>query len=381
MKTAKTTGRTEVRQRAAAVAAALEMRITAGTARHGTLLPSVRMISRDTGCAPLTALRALRDLERRGLVAAERGRGYRVARGNQPQPRRELVAFLEEPEEGTTALGGIYRTQMATLQQESIRRGCSVMVLPFHGQPAAQIVEELARMAATAVILQEVDTPLPVELSERLRELPVPIINLSGPYGLSGMDYVLRDEAHGASLAAEYLIGRGHRKIGWYGPLRGQYTSRHRYAGAAEVLLREGLDVGAQGWADVTDAGDVAAARQYLLRKERPPAVLALTSTAALALARAALDLGLNLGEELDIVGWCMEENYRLHYEATCPELTETCPTVIWRMADVARSVFARIEDRRRDPELPVASVLLPMALRKPAVGARNPKQRDMRNR
>ena len=168
---------------------------------------------------------------------------------------------------------------------------------------------------------------------------------------------MLRDEAHGAALAAEHLVGKGHRQIGWYGPLTGSLNARRRFAGAAEVLLREGISIDAQGWREVEPATDTQVARDYLQEAKRPAAVLALWQTAALALARAAGDLGLTLGEDIDVVGWSLEEHLDGGYAADCPELRDACAAVTWSMADVGRTILSRIEERRRAPDLPDARI------------------------
>ena len=95
--------------------------------------------------------------------------------------------------------------------------------------------------------------------------------------------------------------------------------------------------------------------------------MLALWQTAAQALVRAARELGLEPGKDLDLVGWALEEHFTGSYAAACPELREACAAATWSMADVGRMVLARIAERRREPDLPAARILLPMRLREPA--------------
>ncbi|MFN9077788.1 MAG: GntR family transcriptional regulator [bacterium] len=53
----------------------------------GDLLPSVRAIAEDLGVNPNTVHKAIAELERDGLVAAERGRGMVVLAGTRAQAR------------------------------------------------------------------------------------------------------------------------------------------------------------------------------------------------------------------------------------------------------------------------------------------------------
>jgi DNA-binding LacI/PurR family transcriptional regulator len=222
-------------------------------------------------------------------------------------------------------------------------------------------------MGATALVLQDIGERFPPALAPALGRLGLPTVSLDLSCTAPGIDVVLRDEAHGAALAAEYLIERGHRAIGWYGPLTSSYNGRRRFAGAAEVLLKEGMPSITRDWQDTEPAIDVRLAREHLDRPDRPRAVLALWQTAATALARAAQDLGLNLGEDLDIVGWSLEEHFDEGYAAECPQLRRNCATITWSMADVGRTILSRIDERRRNPDLPDARIMLPMRLREPA--------------
>lgn len=355
----------------------LKTRIAAGVVRRGALLPSVRMLSRDFGCAPLTAYRALRELTVSGAAIAERGRGYRVAGGPASAPGTEIVALLEDTENYAETLGDIYPLQLRTLQRETMLRHWTFALVPYLRQTAEEIQGQLRQVGATALLLQDILDNFPTELLKHLGRIGFPIVSLDEPYGVDGIDHVLRDEAQGAALAAEYLIRRGHRRIGWYGRLHSARTSRRRFAGAAEVLLREGVTIDRQGWRDILDAGMVSVAREYLGRPRRPAAVLALSSTAAAALARAAVEMGIKLGEDLDLVGWSLDEQIPQDY-AACPEFGERCAVVCWSMKAVAQSVLSRIAERRRAPDLPDATIMLPMAIREPSgvrVGTRAVRQ------
>lgn len=356
MTTSKTAG-------AQLIAEELEHRIMAGTVKQGEYLSSVRSLSREFGCAPLTAHRALKHLVEKGLAVAEPRHGYRVSSLDARKSSREVIAFLEDTRGYEGYLGDIYEAQLSVLRRGASGRGWASVVLPYEGQAPERIEQQLREMGATALILQDIGERFPAGLPPALGALGLPAVSLDLSCSAPGIDQVLRDEAHGAALAAEHLVGKGHREIGWYGPLQSSLNARRRFAGAAEVLLREGIPIDAQGWREVEAATNTEVAREYLERPGRPAAILALWQTAARALARAVRELGLTLGEDVDIVGWSLEEHLDRGYAADCPELRDACATVTWSMADVGRTIFSRIEERRRAPDLPNARVLLPMKL------------------
>jgi DNA-binding LacI/PurR family transcriptional regulator len=348
------------------IADELEHRILTGGVKQGEYLASVRSLSKEFRCAPLTAHRALRHLVEKGLVEARPREGYRVAAPGRAGQAREVVAFLEDTVGYGPHLGDIYDTQLSALRRGASVRGWASVVLPYEGQAAGRIAEQLDEMGATALILQDVGERFPPELAAELVALGLPAVSLDMVTSAVGLDQVVRDEAHGATLATERLIAGGHRRIGWYGPLAATFNSRRRFAGAAEALLRAGLEIDAQGWWEVENADQTAVARSYLSSPDRPKAVLALWQTAAMALACAARELGLKLGTDLEVVGWSLEEHFDRGYAADCPELREASATVTWSMTEVGRLALNRIAERRREPDLPAARILVPMRLREP---------------
>jgi len=69
------------------IADGLRAAIGRGAFPAGTLLPSVRSIAEELGVNPNTVHKAITELERDGLVAAERGRGMVVRPGTRSQAR------------------------------------------------------------------------------------------------------------------------------------------------------------------------------------------------------------------------------------------------------------------------------------------------------
>jgi GntR family transcriptional regulator len=69
------------------IADGLRAAIGRGVFGAGELLPSVRAIAEELGVNPNTVHKAVADLERDGLVSAERGRGMVVLAGTRQQAR------------------------------------------------------------------------------------------------------------------------------------------------------------------------------------------------------------------------------------------------------------------------------------------------------
>jgi len=351
---------------AAEIAEELKRRILAGAVRSGEYLSSVRALGHEFGCAPLTAHRALKQLAETGLVVAEARHGYRVTGPRPASAAQEVLVAIEDTTGYEGYLGDIYETQQAVLRRGALARGWISASLPYTGQPVEVLAKQLQEMRASALIVQDIGERFPPGLLAELTALGLPAVGLDASCTAPGLDVVMRDEAHGAALAVEYLVKRGHRRIGWYGPFGTSGNSLRRFAGAAEALVAAGLDLDTREWRPVPSPTEEDSAREFLRRPDRPVAVLALWQTAARAVVRAAREMGLKLGRDLDLVGWALEEHFDSSYSRDCPELRESCATATWSMADVGRTVLARIAERRRDPDLPGARIMLPMKLREP---------------
>jgi DNA-binding LacI/PurR family transcriptional regulator len=138
-----------------------------------------------------------------------------------------------------------------------------------------------------------------------------------------------------------------------------------RFAGAGSAFTRAGMDLpGELVFEPGKDA--VGAARQMLARADRPTAVLALWEGLAIATARAAGDLGLVLGKDLDLVGWTTEQNYRARVEREFRE--GPAPSwILWDTGEMARIAVARLAWHHRDPGLKPLRISVPTRLALPA--------------
>ena len=197
----------------AQIAATLKNRMIAGEIQLGAYLSSIRTLSHEFGCAPLTAQRALKLLSDEGLVIAEPRRGYRATRHGMTPKTHETVAFLELTAGYERYLGEVFHAQLAVLQNLAIKRGWISAVLPYKAQSPEVIAEQLRNMGATALILQDIGDQFPPGLPSALMALGLPTVGLDESSRAPGMDLVLRDEMQGATLAAEHLIRNGHRLL------------------------------------------------------------------------------------------------------------------------------------------------------------------------
>ena len=147
--------------------------------------------------------------------------------------------------------------------------------------------------------------------------------------------------------------------------MAGSDHSLERFTGAQAAFLKRGLELppeyvvrtGGSGAEDLESA-----ARGLLSRADRPTAVLAMWTGHAVALARAARSLGLEIGRDLDLVAWSTELGYRAQLEREFGA-GRAPATVIWNTEEMGRIAVARLLWRLREPNLAPVRISVPLRL------------------
>jgi DNA-binding LacI/PurR family transcriptional regulator len=327
-----------------------------GAGRPARFLPSERELATSLGVARTTVRGALHILTEEGLVRPEHGRGYRTlprAAGLKPG---SAVAVAMPVERHRAADAGSRSESLVALQRELLERGWQALFLGVDwDRPAAaarQLVE--ARVwgaalnggeAAAYRVVHQLGMPC-VALDCADRDLPI--------------DSIMQDNFGGARLAADYLLERGHRKVAWFGGVSTSNHSLERFAGASTAFNARGLEL-PRGY--VVEAGpDRQAARALLGRRDRPTAVLCMWLGQTLAVAQAARALGLELGKDLEVVGWATEITYRNVLERELGT-GEAPPCIVWNTAEMGRIAAERLSWHLREPRLKPLRISVPTRL------------------
>lgn len=138
----------------------------------------------------------------------------------------------------------------------------------------------------------------------------VPTVLLDAFVADCSLPSVVPDEAGGGAAAAEYLIARGHRRIGMINNVDPIPATLGREQGFRAALQRHGLPSDASLFATgLSDpAGGYRAALELLQRPERPSALFCFNDRMAMGAYDAAADLGMAVGSDLAIVGFDNQE-------------------------------------------------------------------------
>ncbi|MFB6846368.1 LacI family DNA-binding transcriptional regulator [Streptomyces sp. NPDC056373] len=144
--------------------------------------------------------------------------------------------------------------------------------------------------------------PDPAALGDVAGRIPVVMAGSREP-APAGVDVVAGDDERGARLAAEHLVGLGHRRIahiagyGAVGELRRRsFEATMRRHGLADEAVVEP--------SDMTEEGGYRTTVRLLSRPDRPTAVFAVNDIAAIGALSAAEELGLRVPHDLSVAGY-----------------------------------------------------------------------------
>jgi DNA-binding LacI/PurR family transcriptional regulator len=338
--------------------------MTSGTYRPGDFLPSVRKLSADHGLAHKTVYHALQALVAEGWISAEHGRGHRVlARGNDPA-RGAPVAFVLTPQsaEGSGVWDNLRRNLLNSLQQAAAEREWMLLAVECAGAGMDDVIGRLRDMKVCGAVIDSYEP----EVIAAVRRLGLPVVSVEHWHESVAVDSVVQDGFLGGYLAGSWLAERGHRSIGWVGPESPSRQASERFGGAAAALAERDAEMPGGLRLKLSDAEmgvRVKMVREYLSRSDRPRAVLALWQGISAVVARAARELHLTLGRDLDMIGWSTEGDYAGEFR---PNFAGGLvpPAVVWDVDRLARTAVARLAERRADPNLPPVMIKIPSRLR-----------------
>ncbi|WP_338242908.1 LacI family DNA-binding transcriptional regulator [Aurantiacibacter hainanensis] len=140
-------------------------------------------------------------------------------------------------------------------------------------------------------------------ITSLLQKHKIPFVRI-GSRENGGLAITMGDKPH-ARMATEYLIGKGHRRIGFIAGAREYALSQWRKEGWLETMKEHGLDTtGLCERGDFSFASGEKAARKMLSRSNRPTAIIASNDQMTMAANKVAHDLGLRVPGDLSLISF-----------------------------------------------------------------------------
>jgi GntR family transcriptional regulator, arabinose operon transcriptional repressor len=337
---------------------ALRRDIDAGRWRRGDRLPSEAELVRTFGASRITVGRAVRELQRDGLVDRRPGSGTYV-RG--PSPSSGLSFGLLIPDLGETE---IFEPICQGMMASPLARAHALV----WGSPTGGGAEKEAR--AWSLCRQYIEREVagvffaPLEgtagmdaanqrIADALDAADIPVVLLDRPVlpypGRGHHDLVGIDNRRAGFLVTEHLVRQGARRVLFVAEPQAAATVDAREAGWREALYAADIPV-ARGAGVRLDPADPAAVRAWVDLLE-PDGVACANDRTAARLMHTLLGLGLRVPGDVRLVG--MDD---LEYAALLPVPLTTLRQPTRAIGDAALSAML---DRIARPELPTRDILL----------------------
>ncbi len=340
-----------------AVASALREDILKARVDCGQYLTSVRALATTHAINAKTAFRALKLLESEGLIRAVRGQGFQVlARAAAPSAGTS-VAYIGDRD--PASLGGVGSTAhlIHEIQQAAARRSWCLTILPGD----ASLVRARTALREHRV-LGAVVSSLERQMVADLKGAGVPLVLVDASFGGLDADAVMQDGQHGGALAAEFLLARGRSRVAWLGNPHGSAHLTDRLGGAMAAFQSAGRPLAPERILPIWLSRVEEELRRLFSLPEPPDALLVPWTNYMLAAAQACRNLGLQVGRDVDLVGWCSQEVLERDLAGQLAPETASA-AIVWSAREMAETALSRLVERREHPDLPPALIKVPTRL------------------
>jgi len=164
----------------------------------------------------------------------------------------------------------------------------------------------------------------------------------------AAVNVVLQDNYRGGFLAARWLAEAGAERVAWLGPIGEFGHTRERFAGVVAGLASLGRKLPHDLAVETHPQTVQEAARALLDRRERPDGVAVFTKAAAQAVRDAAAAASLEIGTDLFLVGWTVEDCFESEHRAVFAG-GPVPPAVVWRAKDMAEAAMDMLTANQAD--------------------------------
>ena len=216
---------------------------------------------------------------------------------------------------------------------------------PLNVQQDSTTIRELTRHRVDGFILLAAVKYLLPQYVDDLRKAAKPVVEITA--SKAEFDHVIHDYASGTRALMSHLLELGHRQIGFVYGVAQEGQGADRLVTYRQVLQEAGVSGSDAFEMHCGDKMEDAyrAAYTLLSRPDRPTALLAINDMLAIAVMRAAHDLGLTIPGDLSVAGFddIPFSNY------VSPRLT----TVSGRAEESGRDAVRLLLNRFADPDLP----------------------------
>ena len=341
----------------------LEAAIAGGKYTTGARLPSEAQLVKQFDVSRPTVGRALRDLEKDGLIERRAGSGTYV-RVNSEQNKASRIFGLLIPGLASTEIFQIICGEIASLARVrdfGVLWGGSInpredtdASLEHAKELCKQFIErKISGVFFAPAELQSGQEEANRHLAESLREVGIPVVLLDRDLLVyprrSDFDLVSLDNTSAGFLVGEHLIKLGCKRIYFASRAHSAPTVDARIAGVREALVRHNIEPLAN-WVRNGEPDDIKFVRS-LTAGQQADAIICANDFTAATLMRSMESIGVKVPRDIRVVGFDDVKYATL----VSPSLT----TIHQPCRDIAVVAFQTMLERLAEPSLPARKILL----------------------
>ncbi len=331
--------------------------ILGGDYAVGQRIPTEAELGSRFAASRVTVARALRDLEREGLLVRRRGAGTFVRQPENVSTR--LIGLI------TGETPGVFSIVGDQISRAAQARGFAVVLGKWPIAEINQIIrhtQELAEQYIARQIAGVIFEPMYVpadqmhfneQIAATFTRAEIPLVLLDREIydypRRSQFDLVGIDNRHGGYVLTEHLLSLGRRRIHFLSQALVASTVTARLRGYQDALAQRGIEC-RPDWIHLGDAVEVDYVRQ-LMRNSQVEAFVCANDFEAAKLLHALTTLGVRVPYDVSIVGFNDDAYARL--------LTVALTTVRQPCQELGRAAVKMILERIEKPDAPPREIRL----------------------
>jgi LacI family transcriptional regulator len=167
-------------------------------------------------------------------------------------------------------------------------------------------IQSLLSMRVDGLIISVSEQTTDPSIFKSVHQMGVPLTFMDRTIDIEGFNTVVVDDYGGSRLAIEHALQVGYRKLGHIGGFQHINIGRARYKGFCDVLTERGIPLN-QEWLCFGGFGEedgYSGFKKIMSAADRPEFILTATFPVALGAIRAARDMGIQIPQEVEIMGF-----------------------------------------------------------------------------
>ncbi len=273
----------------------------------------MRDIAEAMGVSVATVSRALKDSPRISAEQRERIKSY--AKEHDYFPNVLAECLRSNVARTSKAIGVIvpqfehfyFSSVLSGINQEAMSHGYTMMVSESLDEYEAEtlICKRFLENRVCGVIVSEAKNTVRYEHFKHIIDCHMPLVFYDRICTGINCDRVVVDDYQGAFNAVNYMIGRGCRRVAFYGSPMTMEISKNRYNGYRDALLHNGLKPEERFFRICDNRSDAEAITPEILSQEEvPDAFFAVNDDTAIGILYTAKRMGYRVPEDISICGF-----------------------------------------------------------------------------